>query len=378
MKTKRNTSQRVTMTGLFAVIAIIGPIAASGAMTILTPEAAAAVFARASTPVPHASPSASVPQTAIGDDTVNIDFSRLANGSVVTNQNPFATFSSTSGNVNYVSDQSSYDTPSFICTGPAGGSIDCTADTIVKFTSPVSDLKFDAVGVNNTGQVAEVDVYAASGLLAAIPITGDAGVFNAQLVDLSAYKDVTRIDITDITDGGGIGWTNFSFKPTYELGVDTNVKYWDFADEIDVWLQTPHVWFELINNDASSASGRDRVLGFVPTKHSLSAVTSNIRDDSGEAWTWRIRYPLTAAQFSAASGVVKAEQQRETSKNPPKDYKVTSTNCMWFAAKVAAAGGQTVPDYLYHGIPDPGTLRNTLEASGDGSTLDRGTVSKSP
>lgn len=147
---------------------------------------------------------------ASGSQTV-INFANLANGTVVTNQYPGVTFSSTPGNVNYVSDQSGYDTPSFICTGPAGGGIDCTADTIVDFTSPVSGLTFDAAGVNDTGQVAEVKVYGASGLIATVPVIGDAGGFTAQLVDLSTYSDITSIDITDITDGAGIGWTNFSY-----------------------------------------------------------------------------------------------------------------------------------------------------------------------
>jgi hypothetical protein len=140
-----------------------------------------------------------------------IDFADLADGTVVTNQYPGVTFSSAAGNVNYVSDQSEYNTPSFICTGPAGGSIDCTADTIVDFTSPVSGLTLDAVGIQDTGQVAEVEVYGAGGLLGTVSIIGDAGGYTAQLVDLSAYSDVTSIDITGITDPAGIGWTNFSF-----------------------------------------------------------------------------------------------------------------------------------------------------------------------
>jgi hypothetical protein len=149
----------------------------------------------------------------------DIDFSDLADGTVVTNQYPSASFSSTAGGVNYVSDQPAYNTPSFICTGPAGGSIDCTADTIVNFTSPVSDLTLDAVGVNDTGHVAEAEVFDASGLIATVPIIGDAGGYTAQLVDLSAYSDVTSIDLTDITDGGGIGWTNFSFNPAASFTV---------------------------------------------------------------------------------------------------------------------------------------------------------------
>jgi len=152
-------------------------------------------------------------QTASDSQTV-INFADLPNSAVVTNQYPGVVFSSTSGNVNYVSDQSSYDTPSFICTGPTGGNIDCTADTIVDFTNPVSGLTLDAVGVNNTGQVAEVKVYGASGLIATVPIIGDAGGYTAQLVDLSAYKAITSIDLTDITDAAGIGWTNFSFTPS--------------------------------------------------------------------------------------------------------------------------------------------------------------------
>lgn len=149
-------------------------------------------------------------QTAAGTQVV-IDFSDLANGTVVTDQYPSATFSSTAGNVNYVSDQSGYNTPTFICTGPVGGGIDCAEDTEVTFTSPVSGLTFDAVGVNDTGQVALVDVYNANGLEAAVPIMGDAGVYTAQLVDLSIFTDVTSIDITDISDAAGIGWTDFSF-----------------------------------------------------------------------------------------------------------------------------------------------------------------------
>jgi hypothetical protein len=105
-----------------------------------------------------------------------------------------------------------------------------------------------------------------------------------------------------------------------------------------------------------------------------------LRDDSSEVWTWRILYSITEPEFSAAYKVVVHEQTLEmrTTPPPPTDYQVLSTNCTWFAAKVAAAAGQTMPDYLYNSIPDPGTFLDSLQASGDGSTLNGGEVGKNP
>lgn len=135
-------------------------------------------------------------------------------GVVVTNQYPQATFSSTSGFVNYVTTQSQYNgtPPNFICTGPIGGSINCTEPTIVNFTSPVSDLTFQGMGVNDTGVVAQVDVYVSGVFAQTVNIMGAAQGFNPDLVDLSAFSNVTEINIHNITDGGGIGWDTFTFQ----------------------------------------------------------------------------------------------------------------------------------------------------------------------
>jgi hypothetical protein len=199
---------------------LIAPATPVGAATNTTtarsalrpPPAGAAPYAGTKGKYTHVSRAGAGKTRAGSDSQTLIDFSNLADGTVVTDQYPGVTFSSTPGNVNYVSDQSGYNTPSFICTGPTGGSIDCTADTIMDFATPVSGLTFDAVGVNDTGvQVAEVEVYGSDGLIATVPIIGDGGGYTAQLVDLSAYSGITSIDITDITDPAGIGWTNFSY-----------------------------------------------------------------------------------------------------------------------------------------------------------------------
>lgn len=150
---------------------------------------------------------------------VDINFDDLPagpiTGEVVSTQYPQATFSSTPGNVNYVTTQPQLtdSPPNFICTGPIGGEIGCMQDTIVSFTSPVSDLTFSAIGVNDSGQVALVDVYTDGTLAATVPIIGQGNGEVPLPVDLSAYTDVTSIDIREITDAGGIGWDDFSFEP---------------------------------------------------------------------------------------------------------------------------------------------------------------------
>lgn len=147
-----------------------------------------------------------------------INFDDLSNGTVVTNQYASldAIFSSTPGNVNYITTQPSYNgtPPNFLCTGPTGGGITCTADTIVTFATPVNGLTFQALGINNTSaNVAEVNVYTNGVFASTVIIPGAAQGLDPELIDLSGFSNVTQIDITDITDGGGIGWDTFTFTP---------------------------------------------------------------------------------------------------------------------------------------------------------------------
>jgi len=95
---------------------------------------------------------------------ISIDFDNLPNGTTVTNQYSEVTFSSSGGDVILATNQvPPYQgtPPNVICSGVAGGAIDCTHQVILNFSVLVSDITFDAFG-NQTplGQpFATVDIY---------------------------------------------------------------------------------------------------------------------------------------------------------------------------------------------------------------------------
>ncbi len=137
-----------------------------------------------------------------------IDFDALAVGDVVTNQFPEATFSSIVGQENVVRADFNFGPlsfPNYICTKYVGGSLNCRNPPIVDFTLPVNDLTFLALGDNDVGVQATVDVFENAVFSATVDITVD-------VVDLSGFTNVTRIEIGNITDGGGLAWDRFTFN----------------------------------------------------------------------------------------------------------------------------------------------------------------------
>jgi hypothetical protein len=134
-------------------------------------------------------------------------------GVVVTNQYPSAIFSSSAGNVNYVSTQAEFNgsKPNFLCTGPVDGLINCTSDTIIDFASPVNNLTFQAIGVDSLGSVAQIDISGVAGYLGTVPVIGRGSSLNPELQDLTSYTNVTQIRIHSISDAAGIGWDDFAF-----------------------------------------------------------------------------------------------------------------------------------------------------------------------
>jgi len=172
--------------------------------------------------------------------SVVIDFDELFDGDVLTNQFPEATFSSSAGNVNVITAQPdiAHTPPNFICTGPAGGSINCVEDTFVDFTNAVDSLTFWAIGVGDVGTVAEVNVFVGDVFDTTVDIVGLGDQFTPFMVDLSSFSNVTRIELVNITDGAGIGWDTFSFSVMTEpsdLNGDGIVGIEDFLALIAAW-----------------------------------------------------------------------------------------------------------------------------------------------
>ena len=155
-----------------------------------------------------------------------IDFDELADGDVVTNQFPGATFSSSAGNVNLVTTlpNIAHTPPNIICTGPMGGIINCVEDTFVDFTNAVESLTFWAIAVNLSGTVAEVNVFVGDVFDTTVDIVGLGDPFTPFMVDLSSFSNVTRIELVNITDQGGIGWDTFYFSVTAGLPNDCDLN----------------------------------------------------------------------------------------------------------------------------------------------------------
>jgi hypothetical protein len=135
-------------------------------------------------------------------------------GPTVTNQYPGVVFSSTVGFRNVITSQNNIGFGlNFLCTAFNGGFLTCTNETILTFTAPVSGLSFYAVGSDDAGNTASVDVFVNNAFAATLPISTN-GIFDTpNFVDLSAFSKVTSIRLYNITDGGGLGWDNFTFTP---------------------------------------------------------------------------------------------------------------------------------------------------------------------
>ena len=144
---------------------------------------------------------------------VEVNFDNLNNLDVITNQYAGVVFSSTQGNVNYVTTQPQYlsTPPNFLCSGPANGGINCAEETILTFSTPVNNLNFDGMGVNDIGVEALIDVFTNGVFNSTVQVIGNAEGFNPDHVDLSGFSNVTSIRIYDIVDGGGIGWDTFQY-----------------------------------------------------------------------------------------------------------------------------------------------------------------------
>ncbi|KAA0214536.1 MAG: PEP-CTERM sorting domain-containing protein [Leptolyngbya sp. PLA3] len=136
-----------------------------------------------------------------------INFDELASGTIVTNQYAEATFSSSTGFSNTAIAFSGWG--NILCT-PG-----CIEDTYVDFTNPVNNLMFWAIEANFAGHTADFNVYENGVFAGTVALVSAGGGGNHQLVDLSSFSNVTRLEIVNILDDviqeNGIGWDAFSF-----------------------------------------------------------------------------------------------------------------------------------------------------------------------
>jgi hypothetical protein len=148
-----------------------------------------------------------------------INFDSLAAGTNVTNQFSPAVFSSIPDYAMQVIDCSTCghgsSLPNYIgpirVNGAPDPSPNSTHDLYVDFTQPVRNLKFFAIGVNNSGVVGKVDIFQNGTFLTTVDIIGDGTYESPDLVDLRAFTDVTRIHVHSITDAAGFGYDDFTF-----------------------------------------------------------------------------------------------------------------------------------------------------------------------
>lgn len=141
-----------------------------------------------------------------------ITFEEVPPGTLLTDQYPDVTFSSSPGNSNYAHP---FIAGNILCTGPTGGTITCVPDTYMDFTTPVSDLRFQAIEPNGSGVVAQFRIFENGVLAATEDLIGLGGGSGTIAVDLTAYSDVTRLEIVNILDDpvtrNGIGWDTLMF-----------------------------------------------------------------------------------------------------------------------------------------------------------------------
>jgi hypothetical protein len=144
---------------------------------------------------------------------VTINFDALSNGTLVTNQYPFAVFSSALGMSNRVVTASPFNgsKPNVLCTGTAV-IVTCTDPTYIDFSVPVSGLSFKALGIDDIGRVGLARIFSGSTMLDEIALVGNHQQFNPLLVDFGATGGITRLEITGIRDAGGIAWDDFRFN----------------------------------------------------------------------------------------------------------------------------------------------------------------------
>lgn len=143
--------------------------------------------------------------------STTINFDNLAAGTVITNQYAGVTFSTVAGQENRAEAQNlGSSLPNFLCTYDTFGNINCANDTYIDFAVGVDNLSFYAIGANDNGHIADVDVFINNVFDHTDLVIGNGSPFTPDLVSIVG-TNITRIEIKNITDSYGLGWDDFTY-----------------------------------------------------------------------------------------------------------------------------------------------------------------------
>ncbi|MCB9791389.1 MAG: hypothetical protein H6741_01565 [Alphaproteobacteria bacterium] len=135
-------------------------------------------------------------------------------GAVTTQYDELATFSSEEGHqlITTTAGGFAVSEPNFVCTATGGTSLNCDRDIYVDFTHPVRSVRIWAVGCNTDGVIARARLLDGDTLLGEEDLIGDGDDADPELIDLSAYSGVTRLEIVEVSDAYGLGFDDLSFE----------------------------------------------------------------------------------------------------------------------------------------------------------------------
>ena len=142
---------------------------------------------------------------------VTIDFDGLAGSTMVTNQYPAVTFSSIDPDVARVFDYGSpcrTSPPNELCVGTTNN---CTKTAIMQFTNPADNLRFRLGCTNSSATIATAFVFQGA-TMSTVNIAGTGVSTTPANVDLSAYRGITRLEVTPTgADSEGYGFDDITF-----------------------------------------------------------------------------------------------------------------------------------------------------------------------
>ncbi|MHC4217519.1 MAG: hypothetical protein ACYSU7_03595 [Planctomycetota bacterium] len=133
-----------------------------------------------------------------------------------------------------------------------------------------------------------------------------------------------------------------------------------------------HCFVQFLPKQGPQAGATNLVYGKYPATRDIFGGPGVIKNDSKRAWSQRICYPVTVAQYNAAAakvrGKIAAPPPYDLVSNPP-------GNCVDWMTDAAVAAGQTLPGKTgIFGISTPGAFGDSLKGIGNGGTFSGGTV----